>query len=882
MGKVVGKLALIAGVIALQFIPGVGQAVGFALAAAHISVAAGLAVASVLTTLAIGAAVSLASDALRGHGGASSAQLSALNLSFDPLASRKLSFGTGLLSTDVLYWEPSGTNQEYADYIIGMAAHEIAGGDTIYSESNVLWTLAGGVQGIYVGYLTVDVRLVGTSSNGIAINSGATWDSTCTLTGCAYLHLRIKRTGASAKADSPFSGGLPSRMTVVGRGMKLYDPRQDSTNGGSGSMRPNDQTTWAFTGIGDNHALQALTFLLGWKIGGVVSVGVGLPPARLEMPDWITAANICDEAVAITGGGTQARYSGGGIFGDTDAPTAVLSSLCTHMNAELRDVTGKLGIAIAHNDLSGALTAFADSDIIGNYERGYGTALNDSFNSLRGSITDPSTAALYQLAPWGSVKIASVDGIDRHSTLDLALNHDTERAQRIATQVLMRQQYQDTFTADFGPRMWAKRTGDPITLTFAPCGFVNQKFRIVSMENKVVQTDADAQQFCAVTLRVDDPAVYAWSAGLAVLPAATVPLVPYNPRNNPLATIAGTDIGVANGATRNAVTYSATAPSSPVDGDLWTDTSGTYAVFKLRSGGAWVTGATALTAYTALTGRPVALADINTTESTKLAGIAAGADVTSANVPTISGPASTEILCDYTGAALAGQLPRDVLITRAKGGTDVTATTAWTATFPATVAGTIGAATGDVNITALTGGGTIAVVGTRDGVPLAFSLGVKKTNAAPPVTGGSGATSASTSTIAATSSASYGGAAAGPLTITVGASLTATLSAPLSFSAANASPAGSGFGLIGKWQWRASGGTFADVATEVSQSATDRVVDEGGGSFVADGTGALTVNTSKSGLTSGAVYDFQLLLRTGGTQLTRVRYPAGTASVSTS
>ena len=80
-------------------------------------------------------------------------------------------------------------------------------------------------------------------------------------------------------------------------------------------------------------------------------------------------------------------------------------------------------------------------------------------------------------------------------------------------------------------------------------------------------------------------------------------------------------------ATRNVVTYSATAPSSPANGDLWVDTSGTFAVFKLRSGGAWVTGANALSAYNTLSGKPVALADINTTESSKLAGIAAGATV---------------------------------------------------------------------------------------------------------------------------------------------------------------------------------------------------------------------------------------------------------------
>jgi hypothetical protein len=83
----------------------------------------------------------------------------------------------------------------------------------------------------------------------------------------------------------------------------------------------------------------------------------------------------------------------------------------------------------------------------------------------------------------------------------------------------------------------------------------------------------------------------------------------------------------ANNATRNVVTYSTTAPTTPVDGDLWVDLSGTFAIFKLRSGGAWAIGANALSVYNTLSGKPIALADISTTESNKLAGIAAGATV---------------------------------------------------------------------------------------------------------------------------------------------------------------------------------------------------------------------------------------------------------------
>lgn len=89
---------------------------------------------------------------------------------------------------------------------------------------------------------------------------------------------------------------------------------------------------------------------------------------------------------------------------------------------------------------------------------------------------------------------------------------------------------------------------------------------------------------------------------------------------------AGTKLdGIAAGATKNPIVVSDTEPPAPAEGLLWVQTGGTYVIFKLRSGNAWVTGANALSAYNALTGKPIALADINTTEASKLSGIAYGA-----------------------------------------------------------------------------------------------------------------------------------------------------------------------------------------------------------------------------------------------------------------
>ena len=595
---------------------------------------------------------------------ASNAQLSRLGLSFDPDTPRKILFGTTAGATDILYTEPEGTDQEYINYVIAVAAHEIAGIDKIYIDNKTLWSATGGIGSDYTGYATVTAREVGTAANAITISGGATWNaSNCRLTGCAYIHVRLKRTGNSKKSESPFAGGVSGRWTIECRGAKVYDPRLDSTRGGSGSHRADNQATWDYTG-GNNHALQALSFIIGYRINGVVSVGAGYPVNRIDYADWITAANICDESVSMSDGFPQKRYEGAGLFSDADSPASVLASLCTHMNAELRDVNGKIGIRLAVNDFSGTLPALTADDVLGEFTWTGFSPLNDSFDTVKGKYTD--LVSLYQSTPYTPEALASSDIPGRRVfALDLPLCQDPVRAQRIARQVLRREQYRGTFTANFGPRAWAYPVGSVVTLTFGPAGLTAVKFRIVSQGIKIIDSEDAAQSFCPMALQVEDASIYAWSSGDAVTPPVAVAPVSYNALNGPFV-LGIADAGTtavwpsvtgtgrpADNATRNVVTYSATAPASPVDGDLWVDTSATFAVFKVRSGGAWVTGANALSAYNALSGKPVALSDINTTESSKLAGIAAGADVTSANTAAgIAGQAATATSSDF--AAVTG------------------------------------------------------------------------------------------------------------------------------------------------------------------------------------------------------------------------------------
>ena len=520
MGKV-AKIALGALMIAaVVFAPQLGIA---ALMAASVG---GIAVGG--TLIAIGASLALGGIA-QAMAKMPQSQLSRLNPSLDPSTPRKAVFGTTAMPTDIRYHESSGTDQEYIDYILACTAHEVASIDEIWFEEKKAWDASTGVTSTYSGYLTVNVRTEGTSGNYISINGGAKWGSTCLLTGCSYVHIRIKRTGNSKKTESPLTSGLPGRVTIIGEGALLYDPRLDSTvPGGSGSHRADDQSTWgSYTDPDDtdNPALQLLWWMLGWKINDKLSIGCGVPPERIDLESFITAANICDETVTLATGGSQARYRASGTATDADGRMDIINTFLACMNGTLRDSDGKLSLTVLKNDLAEYVLDLDDDDILDEFQWDQTRGLDTGYNKARGRYVDPSSNSLYQLSEYPEVGFDSIDGIERVLSLDLPYVEDGRRAQRIAKQVLQRNQYRGLFSSKFTAKAMGAKVGDVVRVSFAPLGWSRKLFRITT---NTINMDATV----SLSMVEENPAIYAWDAEDSAPVTPTAPTI-YDPLNNP-------------------------------------------------------------------------------------------------------------------------------------------------------------------------------------------------------------------------------------------------------------------------------------------------------------------------------------------------------------
>jgi hypothetical protein len=491
MGKIV-KSVLKFAAVAVNFIPGIGQIASLAITAA----------------LTIGA--SLIKTGKTKSPAASPEAFNRLRANIDPRAPRKIVVGDTALATDIRD-EEFTDSQGYFHRFIVCASHKVQSIDEIWFDDKLAWSLSGGVASDFSGYLTVATRTEGSAAN--AINISSRMGTSRRYTGLAYVHLKYKLSGNDKKTDSPFAQSITTRITIRGKAAFLPDPRDPAQDMA-------DQSTWVWDADAcRNPALALLFYLLGWQINGELAVGKGIPPDRIDLESFEIAANICDEDVS-TGSGTEPRYRCDGIWSEGDSPTTVIDMLKATMNADLDDVGGKLRLTIFHDDLATPEADFTDDDIIDGFEWQPVPDLDQTFNVVRGSYTDPSNTSLYQLVDYPEQRSDSDDGIDRIFTLDLPMVQSPYQAQRLAYLRKQRQKYGGVFSAEYQATAWKVQKNSVIRQTFTQTGFVQKLFRVAEME---IRQDG----VVPLMLREENAAIYAHpTLGAPLAPIATTPFDP--------------------------------------------------------------------------------------------------------------------------------------------------------------------------------------------------------------------------------------------------------------------------------------------------------------------------------------------------------------------
>lgn len=240
-------------------------------------------------------------------------------------------------------------------------------------------------------------------------------------------------------------------------GAPLYDWRKDSSIGGSGAHRWDDQSTWEFS---ENTVLQAYNLERGFWNGTEVMVGKGVSPSRLPLAEWTLAANVCDENV-----GTGRRYSSGliaaagsGVTHDQNLQPLLEASAATWVE----DATGEYPIVGAAQSAAFTIT---DDDIMVDEPFRFSAKSTKSklINTLAGTFQNPEN--FYEPAPI-TVRIDAAALAEDRERLASSIPFDAvnrlEVADRLADIAFKASRYQANaeicihpkFLADAKPGRW--------------------------------------------------------------------------------------------------------------------------------------------------------------------------------------------------------------------------------------------------------------------------------------------------------------------------------------------------------------------------------------------------------------------------------------------
>lgn len=305
----------------------------------------------------------------------------------------------------------------------------------------------------------------------------ANWTSNHKLSGLAYLAIRLKWN------QDAFSGIPEIRVTLKGK--KIYDPRADSTKGGSGSQREDTSSTWAYS---KNSSLILLDYLRNARYGK------GLPNSAFETnyDSFKTSANTCETQVTpYTSGASINLFETHAVLDSEKKVIDNVRELLVPMRAIFNYTQGKYKVII---EGTGSSQLLLTKDNVVSEVKLQGENKSEKYNRVVGTFTNPSKDYQSDTVSYPPFDDSALAVEDRFATM-LSADNDTllERsfdmihvtspyqAEEICENILKRSRNclkaEVTITSE-GLNL---AIGDIVTATYDTAGFSEKPFRVMSL-----------------------------------------------------------------------------------------------------------------------------------------------------------------------------------------------------------------------------------------------------------------------------------------------------------------------------------------------------------------------------------------------------------------
>ncbi|HMR51179.1 MAG TPA: phage tail protein [Amaricoccus sp.] len=192
----------------------------------------------------------------------------------------------------------------------------------------------------------------------------------------------------TARTNPEIHRGKPECVFEVD-GTPLYDPRRDTTVGGAGAHRLDDQSTWEQT---DNPVVMIYNILLGLRdpVTDETVFGGGVGQFQLPLSVWAAAMNACDADATGEMSDEPAYRAGIEIpLSDSYTPADAIGELLTACQGRIAEVCGQWLIAVGAPPP--AVYAFTDDDVIVTEpdELDPFPGLDETFNGVASSYPEP-------------------------------------------------------------------------------------------------------------------------------------------------------------------------------------------------------------------------------------------------------------------------------------------------------------------------------------------------------------------------------------------------------------------------------------------------------------------------------------------------------------
>ncbi len=209
------------------------------------------------------------------------------------------------------------------------------------------------------------------------------WSSDMIGTGVAYAVLTFRY-------NTEVFAGLPEVRFEI-EGIPVYDPRADSSVGGSGAQRWANRATWSSS---RNPMVLCYNILRGITLPGLGVWGGESTAEDLPLTAWFAAMNECDVAVSLAAGGTEPAFRAGLEVSVDQAPAEVIEALLAACNGQLAEIGGVWKPRVGGPGLP--VLFFVDDDIVASRAQEFRPfpGLDNRFNAVAATYPDP--AAQYE------------------------------------------------------------------------------------------------------------------------------------------------------------------------------------------------------------------------------------------------------------------------------------------------------------------------------------------------------------------------------------------------------------------------------------------------------------------------------------------------------